>query len=48
MRSKVGVDALARQGQSRTSLVKYNEALEYAPKWKELKEACDAVAKQKS
>jgi tetratricopeptide (TPR) repeat protein len=41
-------DALARQGQARTALAKYNEALEYAPNWKELKEAREAVAKQKS
>jgi tetratricopeptide (TPR) repeat protein len=38
-------DALARQGQSRAALAKYDEALEYAPDWKELKEAREAVAK---
>jgi hypothetical protein len=37
MRSKAGVTHWHVRGQSRTSLVKYNEALEYAPKWKELK-----------
>jgi tetratricopeptide (TPR) repeat protein len=41
-------DALARQGQATTALAKYNEALEYAPNWKELKAAREAVAKQKS
>ena len=39
-------DALARQGHAKTALTKYNEALEYAPNWKELKEAREAVAKQ--
>lgn len=38
-------DALARQGQSRAALAKYNETLKYAPNWKELKEAREAVAK---
>jgi hypothetical protein len=48
MRSKVGVTHCHVRGQSRGLFVKYNEALEYAPKWKELKEARDAVTKQKS
>lgn len=41
-------DALARQGQWGTTLAKYTEALEYAPNWKELKEAREAAAKQKT
>jgi tetratricopeptide (TPR) repeat protein len=41
-------DALARQGQWSPALAKYDEALEYAPNWKELKAAREAVAKQKS
>jgi len=41
-------DALARQRQLREALAKYDEALEYAPHWKELKQARDAMAKQKN
>jgi tetratricopeptide (TPR) repeat protein len=41
-------DALARQGQWSSALAKYDEALEYAPNWKELKAARAAAAKQKS
>jgi tetratricopeptide (TPR) repeat protein len=41
-------DALARQGQWSSALAKYDEALEYAPNWKELKTAREAAAKQKS
>jgi tetratricopeptide (TPR) repeat protein len=40
-------DALARQGQVKTALAKYKEALEYAPNWKELREAREAVSKNK-
>jgi len=38
-------DALARQGQSKAALAKYDDALQYAPNWKELKETRQAVAK---
>jgi tetratricopeptide (TPR) repeat protein len=38
-------DALARHGQSSEALARYNEALEYAPNWKELKQAREALAK---
>jgi tetratricopeptide (TPR) repeat protein len=41
-------DVLAKQGHTKEALVKYDEALKYAPNWKELKEAREAVAKQKS
>jgi tetratricopeptide (TPR) repeat protein len=41
-------EALARQGQAKGALAKFDEALEYAPNWKELKEAREAVAKQKT
>jgi tetratricopeptide (TPR) repeat protein len=40
-------DALARQGQSKAALAKYDEALQFAPEWRELKEIRAAVAKQK-
>ena len=40
-------DALARLGQANTALAKYKEALKYAPNWKELKEAREAVSKNK-
>jgi tetratricopeptide (TPR) repeat protein len=41
-------DILAKQGKIKDALVKYDEALKYAPNWKQLKEAREAVAKQKS
>jgi tetratricopeptide (TPR) repeat protein len=41
-------DVLVKQGQTKDALTKYDEALKYAPNWKELKEARDAAAKQKS
>ena len=41
-------DVLIKQGKTKEALVKYDEALKYAPNWKQLKEARDAVAKQKS
>jgi tetratricopeptide (TPR) repeat protein len=37
-------DVLAKQGRMKEALVKYNEALKYAPNWKQAKEACDAAA----
>jgi tetratricopeptide (TPR) repeat protein len=41
-------DVLVKQGKSKDALAKYDEALKYAPNWKQLKEARDAAAKQKS
>jgi Flp pilus assembly protein TadD len=41
-------DALARQGKTKAAKAKFDEALEYAPNWKELKAAREAVAKRKS
>jgi tetratricopeptide (TPR) repeat protein len=41
-------DVLAKQGKAKEALVKYDEAFKYAPNWKQLKEAREAVAKQKS
>jgi tetratricopeptide (TPR) repeat protein len=41
-------DLLAKQGNIKAALAKYDEALKYAPKWKQLQEARDAVAKQKT
>ena len=41
-------DVLARQGHTKEALAKYDAALKYAPNWKQLKEARDATAKQKS
>jgi tetratricopeptide (TPR) repeat protein len=41
-------DVLAKQGNIKAALAKYDEALKYAPKWKQLQEARDAVAKQRT
>ena len=41
-------DVLVKQGKTRDALVKYDQALKYAPNWKQLKEAREAVVKQKS
>jgi hypothetical protein len=41
-------DVLAKQGKTKDVLAKYDEALRYAPNWKQLQEARDAVAKRKS
>jgi tetratricopeptide (TPR) repeat protein len=41
-------DVLVKQGKTKDALVKYNEALKYAPNWKQLKEAREMLAKQKS
>jgi tetratricopeptide (TPR) repeat protein len=41
-------DVLAKQGHPKEALAKYDAALKWAPNWKQLKEARDAVAKQKS
>jgi hypothetical protein len=37
-----------KQGKNREALAKYNEALKYAPNWRQLKEARAALAMQKS
>lgn len=41
-------DVLLKQGKTRDALAKYDEALKYAPNWNQLKEAREALAKQKS
>ena len=41
-------DLLVKQGKPAEALPKYDEALKYAPKWKQLKEAREALAKQTS
>jgi tetratricopeptide (TPR) repeat protein len=41
-------DVLMKQGKTKEALTKYDEALKYAPNWKELKEAREALAKQKT
>ena len=41
-------DALVQQGKTREALDKYDEALKYSPNWTALKEAREALAKQKS
>jgi tetratricopeptide (TPR) repeat protein len=45
---KLWGDVLAKQGHSKEALVKYDEALKYAPHWKQLQEAREVVAKQKT
>ncbi len=45
---KLWGDVLAKRGQAKEALAKYDEALKYAPKWKQLQEARDAAAKQYS
>jgi hypothetical protein len=39
---------LVRQGNAKGALVKYDEGLKYAPNWKQLKEARQAAANQKT
>jgi tetratricopeptide (TPR) repeat protein len=41
-------DVLVKQGKTKEALVKYEEALKYSPNWAALKEAREAVAKQRS
>jgi tetratricopeptide (TPR) repeat protein len=41
-------DVLMKQGRTKEALVKYDEALKYAPNWKQLKDARETVAKQKT
>jgi len=40
-------EVLVKQGKTKQALAKYDAALKYAPNWKQLKEAREAVAKQK-
>ncbi len=40
-------DVLAWQGRAKEALGKYDEALKYAPNWKELRQAREALAKEK-
>jgi tetratricopeptide (TPR) repeat protein len=41
-------DVLVKQGHPQEALAKYDEALKYAPSWKQLKEAREAAAKLKT
>ena len=41
-------DVLVKQGRMKEALVKYDQALKYAPNWKQLIDAHEALAKQKS
>jgi glutamate racemase len=41
-------DAPVKQGHPREAIVKYDEALKYAPHWAGLREASEAAARQKS
>jgi hypothetical protein len=41
-------DVLVKQGNAKGALVKYDEGLKYAPNWKQLKEARQAAANQKT
>jgi tetratricopeptide (TPR) repeat protein len=45
---KLWGDVLAKQGKTKEALTKYDEALKYAPQWKQLQEARETVAKQKT
>jgi len=39
---------LVKQDNAKEALAKYDAALKYAPNWKQLKEAREAAAKQKT
>jgi hypothetical protein len=39
---------LTKQRREKEALAKYDEALKFAPNWKQIHEAREAVAKQKS
>ena len=41
-------DVLVKQGKTKEALAKYDEALKYAPNWKQLHEAREATAKQRT
>jgi tetratricopeptide repeat protein len=45
---KLWGDVLAKQGKTKEALTKYDEALKYAPHWKQLQEARETVAKQRT
>jgi predicted negative regulator of RcsB-dependent stress response len=45
---KVWGDLLAKQGKTKDALAKYDQALRYAPNWKQLKQVREALVKQKS
>ena len=45
---KVWGDVLAKEGHTNEALAKYDEALQYAPNWRELQEARNLAAKQRS
>jgi tetratricopeptide (TPR) repeat protein len=45
---KLWGDVLAKQGHAKEALAKYDEALKYAPHWKQLQETREAVAKQRT
>ena len=45
---KLWGDVLVKQGHAKEALAKYDEALKYAPNWKQLNEAREAAAKQES
>jgi tetratricopeptide (TPR) repeat protein len=45
---KLWGDVLAKQGKTKETLAKYDEALKYAPHWKQLQEARETVAKQRT
>jgi hypothetical protein len=38
-------DVLVKQGNAKDALAKYDEALKYAPNWKELKDVREALTK---
>jgi hypothetical protein len=39
---------LVKQGKTKEALAKYDEALKYAPNWKQLKEARESAASKKA
>jgi tetratricopeptide (TPR) repeat protein len=45
---KAWADELIKQGKIQEALAKYDEALKYAPNWKQLKEVRETLAKQRS
>jgi Tfp pilus assembly protein PilF len=45
---KLWGDVLAKQGHGKEALTKYDEALKYAPNWKQLQEARETAANQKT
>ena len=45
---KLWGDVVSKQGKTKEALTKYDEAIKYAPHWKQLQDAREAVAKQKT